>query len=635
MDHDLNADFYQEVQSLVLELIQTPSIVKTAGQLHVAQKIHDYLARVPYFQRFPQHLKLLPVGEVSGANVMALVKGSQSLAKDPGSGAKDSQSSDYRADRGDTVILIGHLDTVGVEDYGALKEHAFQPFQLSQRLWDVNLNPQAEEDLRSGKYLFGRGALDMKAGVAIQTVVTRRLAETADQFAGNVVLVLTPDEEGDSQGILAALPHLGQLAAQEGLRYLGVINTDYTAPRFPGDKAFYVYWGAVGKLLPTFYVVGRETHVGEAFDGFDANLLSSELMRLIDMNADLCDEASGEVALPPVSLKQQDLKFEYSVQTPFAAVLYFNMATHAASPGEILERFRARAVQAFDNAIAYLNAQYRRYCDRIEHDFRPLPWKSQVLTYEELYRKVRGVQGGTLDRSLDALAQRLGAQMLNEQRHSEQGSSRQEDAMDERKLSLAIVEEVWRQSGLRGPAIVLFFSPPYYPHIGVPEGGIMAEIEAALKDDAARGEPARDAPARDAPTRDSPTRDALARDAQIRDAPARFYAAAERMLRETVQREQLRIEKRYFYPYISDMSFFGLSARIPGTREFIANAPAWGRGYHLAVEGNEDLLLPVVNLGPYGKDAHKMSERVLVDYSFRVVPEMVYGMLMEIFRGDR
>ncbi|MCL4516848.1 MAG: M20/M25/M40 family metallo-hydrolase [Firmicutes bacterium] len=435
----------------------------------------------------------------------------------------------------------------------------------------------------------------MKAGVAVQTVVTRRLAETVDQFAGNVVLVLTPDEEGDSRGILAALPHLRQLAAQEGLHYLGVINTDYTAPRFPGDNSFYVYWGAVGKLLPTFYVVGRETHVGEAFDGFDANLLSSELMRRINMNADLCDEDSGEVALPPVSLKQQDLKFEYSVQTPFAAVLYFNMATHAASPGEILDRFRARAAQAFDNVIAYLNAQYRRYCDRIEHDFRPLPWKSQVLTYEELYRKVRGVQGGTLDRSLDALAQRLGAQ---------------EAAMDERKLSLAIVEEVWRQSGLRGPAIVLFFSPPYYPHIGVPEGGTMAEVEAALKDDAARGEPAR-------------------------DAPARFYAAAERMLRETVQREQLRIEKRHFYPYISDMSFFGLSARIPGTREFIANTPAWGRGYHLAVEGNEDLLLPVVNLGPYGKDAHKMSERVLVDYSFRVVPEMVYGMLMEIFRGDR
>ncbi|MCL4516849.1 MAG: hypothetical protein M1379_14885 [Firmicutes bacterium] len=140
MDRDANADFYQEVQSLVLELIQTPSIVKTAGQLHVAQKVHNYLARVPYFQRFPQHLRLLPVDEVSGANVMALVKGSQSLAKDHKSGAKDSQSPDYRPGRVDTVILIGHLDTVGVEDYGALKEHAFQPFQLSQRLWEINLN---------------------------------------------------------------------------------------------------------------------------------------------------------------------------------------------------------------------------------------------------------------------------------------------------------------------------------------------------------------------------------------------------------------------------------------------------------------------------------------------------------------
>lgn len=622
MNQDSHPNFYQTMQSLVLELIQTSSIVKTAGQFEIAQKIYEYLAQAPYFQRFPQHLRLLPVPQVSGANVIALVKGSQTRNTQGVQGTQTMgvQSLNSGASNRETVILIGHLDTVGIDDYGALKTYALQPFQLSQRLRDVRLSPEVEEDLQSGKYLFGRGSLDMKAGVAIQTVVTKRLSEEAGQFAGNVVLVLTPDEEGDSAGILAALPYLRELAAKEGLRYLGVINTDYTAPRFPGDDAFYVYWGAVGKLLPTFYVVGRETHVGEAFDGFDANLLSSELMRLIDMNVDLCDEAAGEVALPPVSLKQQDLKLEYTVQTPFAAVLYFNMATHAASPGVILERLRARAVTAFENVITYLNSQYRRYCDRIEHDYRPLPWKSQVFTYEDLYRQVRAVRGEVLDRSLDDLVQKL---IRPEGRGDARTGGDGAGGIDERRLSLAIVEEVWRQSGLRGPGMVLFFSPPYYPHIGVPQWEPAGGVEEAL-----RGGAARDAPAGDA---------------SFQYAQARFYGAADRMLQKTVQREQLRIEKRYFYPYISDMSFFGLSGRIPGTREFIANTPAWGRGYHLAIQENEGLLLPVVNIGPYGKDAHKMSERVLVDYSFRVVPEMVYGMLTEIFdeqqtgnkRGDR
>ena len=34
---------------------------------------------------------------------------------------------------------------------------------------------------------------------------------------------------------------------------------------FEGDENKYVYIGTVGKLMPSFYVVGKETHVGESF----------------------------------------------------------------------------------------------------------------------------------------------------------------------------------------------------------------------------------------------------------------------------------------------------------------------------------------------------------------------------------
>jgi arginine utilization protein RocB len=73
----------------------------------------------------------------------------------------------------------------------------------------------------------------------------------------------------------------------------------------------------VGKLLPSFFITGRETHVGQSFEGFDSNQLAAELTRLIDMNTDLCDEAEGEVPPPPISLKVRDLKEKYDVQTPF------------------------------------------------------------------------------------------------------------------------------------------------------------------------------------------------------------------------------------------------------------------------------------------------------------------------------
>ena len=47
--------------------------------------------------------------------------------------------------------------------------------------------------------------------------------------------------------------------------------------------------GTIGKLLPSFLVVGAESHVGEPFEGLDANLLAAELIADLSMNDALCD----------------------------------------------------------------------------------------------------------------------------------------------------------------------------------------------------------------------------------------------------------------------------------------------------------------------------------------------------------
>ncbi len=76
--------------------------------------------------------------------------------------------------------------------------------------------------------------------------------------------------------------------------------------------------------MPSFYVVGEEAHVGQAFSGLDPNLLVAELTRLISYNPELCDESQGEVTIPPVSLKQSDFKDKYTVQTALSAYSYYN-----------------------------------------------------------------------------------------------------------------------------------------------------------------------------------------------------------------------------------------------------------------------------------------------------------------------
>lgn len=55
------------------------------------------------------------------------------------------------------MILMGHIDTVGVDDFGSLKEYAFDPERLPEVLRQMDLGEDVRRDLDSGEYMFGRG----------------------------------------------------------------------------------------------------------------------------------------------------------------------------------------------------------------------------------------------------------------------------------------------------------------------------------------------------------------------------------------------------------------------------------------------------------------------------------------------
>ena len=83
------------------------------------------------------------------------------------------------------------------------------------------------------------------------------------------------------------------------------------------------------------------------------------------------------------------------------------------------------------------------------------------------------------------------------------------------------------------------------------------------------------------------------------------------------------IEIRQFFPYISDMSFVSLSDDQTGIEGFTTNMPAWGNRHHVPFDEIRKLNVPIVNIGPYGFDAHKKWERVEITYSLEIVPELM------------
>lgn len=84
----------------------------------------------------------------------------------------------------------------------------------------------------------------------------------------------------------------------------------------------------------------------------------AEITRQINLNTDLCDEAQGEVTIPPMGLKQADTKVGYTVQTALSAYGYFNFFTHSMSPKEVMDKVKGVADSAFNRVIDDINNNY-------------------------------------------------------------------------------------------------------------------------------------------------------------------------------------------------------------------------------------------------------------------------------------
>ena len=338
-------DIGTKIKTLAVELTQIRSVVGTSGENDVAKKVYETLAELDYFRLHPDNLRLLPVreDELGRNGVFALIEGARNHSKK-------------------TLLCIGHIDTVGVADYGGLQPIATDPAALKQKLTAATkFSEPALSEILSADWLLGRGILDMKTGVAALMVMVEHFSRCPEKLTGNLVFCAVPDEEGNSAGMLSAVQDLAQLQTERGWDFTAAIDTDFMTFRYPEDENRYVYVGTTGKLLPCFFIYGEETHVGEPFNGLDANLLASEVMRRIDLATDLCDIADGEVALPPISLHQRDNKTEYSVQTANTVNLYFNWPTHSSEPAEVLAKCRVKAVEAFEAVIAHLNAEYENF----------------------------------------------------------------------------------------------------------------------------------------------------------------------------------------------------------------------------------------------------------------------------------
>jgi len=534
----------EEILTLTKQLVSVESIVNTQGEKDIAEELYNIISEFTYFKQNPSHIKKSKTlhDEQERYNVLAFVKGTK------GSSNK-------------TIILMGHMDTVGTDDFTQLKNVACHPDELKAAFKNEEVTSLLKQHLEADDWLFGRGTLDMKSGVASNIYLLKYYSEHPDELDGNIVLVSECDEEDSSHGILSSLSELKVWRDVHQFDYIAAINADFVSPRFEGDENRYIYKGTIGKLLPSFFITGAETHVGSCFEGLDPNLLAAELTRQIDYNPELSNEANGEVTVPPVSLKQTDLKPSYTVQTALSAFVYYNFFIYSWSPKDVLSKLKEQATIAFERTLSLYQERYQRYCELSGEPFKGVQWTPKVMTYEEMHQYLKDEHGPKYVDHMEAFKNKL---LLDK-------------SLDVRMFAARVIEEAWKWMSDKNPTIILFYSSLYSPRIELTGESVKEQnLITALQD-------------------------------------------AVNIIQPNYKHP---IVIRDFFPYISDMSFVAISDDNEGIQAVSNNNPGWGSKHYVNYDEIRDINVPVINIGPYGYDAHKKHERLEITYSMEVVPNI-------------
>jgi len=480
-----------------------------------------------------------------------------------------------------TIVLIHHSDTVNTKDYakyGIEEKMAFSPNELTKIFKDNKdlfnkSTERVQEDVKSGEWLFGRGVADMKGGAAVHMALIEQYTEDSN-FEGNIIMLSLPDEENLSAGMLQAVHTLKTLRDKHKLDYILTIDVE-SHERESDGKVIY-YDGSIGKMMPLVYAQGKATHVGMIFGGINPVNLVSEIVRKTEVGKDWIFTTDKSVSPPPTWLYSKDTKTEYEVTIPNASWAAMNLLTLTESPQEIMERMKAVAEGAFEAVVKDLQTSYDRfYALNVERgntvtDTRP-SYATNVKHYSQIYDQAVKASGDAFIKEYNKAVDDL----KNQKKTPIDGA-------------VAIIETTLKYTNDPSPVIVLALIPPLYPCVS----NNAADLGNKGK-------------------------------------------AVQKVLDEAVAYTQKELGDgcriKEYYNGISDLSY----SMFPFEKEVAdyidKNMLRSKDRYNLPLATIKEVAMPVLNIGPWGRDIHKYTERVYVSDLYEKTPKVTDFIIKKLF----
>jgi len=467
-----------------------------------------------------------------------------------------------------TIILFHHYDVVGEEDFKALKESAFCPDSLEAALLEMKqeLSAEAVDDLVSAEFLFGRGTADMKAGGAIQLALLDRFSKEVGKetgSAGNILLMALPDEENLSAGMRGAIPLLSELKQRFSLRYIYAIDSE---PHQRKDMATgLISEGSVGKTLAFVYVRGVLSHAGKVFEGLNPLSILARIAAMTEVSAVFSDVAHGEASPPPTWLYLRDRKKNYNASIPSGAGGCISILTLNSRPAVIIKALADISRKAFHESIDHMNESFNTFCKNSGRKQTDLPWEARVCSFGELLAEAGTNHGDLFYRRYSEKIDEIIIDINN-------------NNMDFVEASFLLTEFVFNHIDDLSPRVVIGLVPPYYPNVS----NIMLD--------------------------------------EGRNACPEL---AEKLIAFARSEFDQKYDKEFFFTGISDMSYFSLRDGDAIEETLSDNMPLYGKAYSIPLAEIEELSMPCINIGPWGKDFHKLSERVFKTDLYERTPALL------------
>ena len=451
----------------------------------------------------------------------------------------------------DTIVFIHHNDIVGVEDFKLLKKYAFSPKELKAQLLRIKntLSEDAKKDLEDDTFIFGRGVCDMKGGGSIQIALLKRYSEL-ENFNGNIVLIAVPDEENLSAGMRSAVRLLSELQDKYNLKYKLMINTE---PHQRKDDETGVFSeGSVGKIMPFVYVRGYLAHAGKVFEGLNPIHIMSKVVSRTELNMDFSDVVGKEAAPPPTWLYLKDSKEQYDVSMPLSVKGCFGILTLNQTPQSILEKVKNICEESFDEVIDDMNNSFRRFAKATGLPLKYLQWESKVVNFQELFREAEAAYGNEFIREYNKELEILGKKLKGNE-------------ISIIHCNFELIEFIYGYIDDIKPRIVYGLIPPYYPNVS---------------------------------------------NLFIDDLDENVRSLSDNLKKFTKEEFNQNYNTEYFYTGISDLSYSSIEKSGEIYKALEESMPLLGQFYNVPVELIEKISMPCINIGPWGKDFHKMTERV-------------------------